>query len=111
MGRPDAADLRANTHLAILVEHVLDVFDKVKTADSSRKRKKEISQMGTLMKGSVDYIIMENRQNDLLALLEEKFGTVPEEIRERITNVEDAERLRWALRSVLRLKSIDDFQV
>ena len=69
------------------------------------------SQMGMLMKGSVDYMIMENRRNDLLALLEEKFGTVPDEMRERIANVEDAERLKWAMRNVLKLETIEQFQV
>jgi hypothetical protein len=67
--------------------------------------------MGMLMKGSVDYMIMENRRNDLLALLEEKFGTVPDEMRERIANVEDPERLKWAMRNVLKLETIEQFQV
>jgi hypothetical protein len=52
--------------------------DAVRTADSSRKRKKEVSQMGTLMKGSMAYEMAEFMRAAVLDALEVKFKSVPE---------------------------------
>jgi hypothetical protein len=83
----------------------------VRTADSSRKRKKEISQMGTLMKGSVAYEKVEFMRDGVILALEKKFKTIPDHIRKLIDEVEDAQRLKAALGSALDAETIEDFRL
>ena len=47
----------------------------------------------------------------LQGLLEEKFGTVPDAVRQRIQATTDLVRLQAAARAVLRLGSLDEFKL
>jgi len=49
--------------------------------------------------------IAEGRQDALIALLEEKFGTVEPEEQEIIKNCNDTEKLNYAIRKVIGLDS------
>ena len=48
---------------------------------------------------------------DLRALLEDRFGTLPEDVTRRIDRAEDAERLKAALIQVHRMKRLEELQV
>ena len=48
---------------------------------------------------------------DLRALLEERFGALPDDVSRRIDRAEDGERLRTALKQVLRMKALDELQL
>jgi hypothetical protein len=61
-------------------------------------------------KGKAEGRIAEAR-DVLLALLEEKFGPVPEAIRQRIQATTDLARLHTAHRGVLRLNSLEEFDL
>ncbi len=56
------------------------------------------------VEGRVEGIIS-TRQDDLLDLLRERFGVVPPEVEARVRAVTDPERLRTALRQVLKINS------
>lgn len=47
----------------------------------------------------------------LRALLEERFGTLPEVLIDRIEAATDLPRLQMAIRQVLRLEKLDDLQL
>jgi hypothetical protein len=51
------------------------------------------------------------RRDDLRALLEERFGPLPETVVQRIDAATDADRLRLAIRKVLRIESLDDLSI
>lgn len=51
------------------------------------------------------------RRDDLLALLEEKFGAVPEAVEQHIRAATDSERLKNALRQVVRIQSLDELKL
>ena len=51
------------------------------------------------------------RREDLLALLEERFGALPDGLLQRIQATTDVERLKAALRQVLHLHTAKDLQL
>jgi len=51
------------------------------------------------------------RRDDLRALLEERFGSLPQGLAERIEATDDLERLRGALRQVLHVQSPDELDL
>ena len=51
------------------------------------------------------------RREDLRALLEERFGPLPQGLAERIEATDDLERLRGALRQVLHVQSPDELDL
>jgi hypothetical protein len=53
----------------------------------------------------------EVRRTDLRDLLQERFGTVTEAVRQRIEATTDPERLRAALRQVLHINAPDELQL
>jgi hypothetical protein len=55
--------------------------------------------------------VVRARRADLRDLLQERFGTVPEAVRQRIEATTDPERLRAALRQVLHIKAPDELQL
>ncbi|MDZ7615537.1 MAG: DUF4351 domain-containing protein, partial [Patescibacteria group bacterium] len=50
----------------------------------------------------------EGRQETLLLQLERKFGSLPEEVKERVRRIQSAERLDALLVAVLDAKALDD---
>jgi hypothetical protein len=54
---------------------------------------------------------LEAGQDYLLALLENRFGSLPEELIQRIRAVQDAQQLRRAFQQALHLQSLDDLQL
>lgn len=83
----------------------------VLSAESDRKHKQELSEMSTIVKGSFVDLALQVRRDDIITILEQRFGSVPSEIREKINAVEDAEHLKACLISVLSLESIDDLKL
>ena len=53
----------------------------------------------------------EVRRSDLRDLLQERFGTVPESVRQRVEAATDPERLRAALRQVLHINAPEELQL
>jgi hypothetical protein len=51
------------------------------------------------------------RREDLRLLLEDRFGTLPEALLQRIEATEDPERLRSALLQVHKIQSPDELQL
>ena len=51
------------------------------------------------------------RQEDLLTLLQERFGTVPPDVESRIRSTTDLNRLQAALRQVLHISAPDEIQL
>ena len=51
--------------------------------------------------------LLRARREDLRALLEERFGPLPEALVERIEATEDLERLRGAVRQIMHIQSPD----
>ena len=54
---------------------------------------------------------LEVRRDDLVALLEKRFGSLPQELLERIQALSDEARLKAALQQVLDLHSLDELQL
>jgi hypothetical protein len=54
---------------------------------------------------------LEARRDDLQALLESRFGSLPEELIERIRAVQDAQRLHQAFQQALKLQSLAELQL
>jgi len=51
------------------------------------------------------------RREDLRALLEERFGPLSEALAERIEATDDMERLREAMRQVIRIQSPEELEL
>ncbi len=54
---------------------------------------------------------LRNARRSLCDVLEERFGEVPEPLKQQIECMTDAERLRAALKQSLRIKSFDELQL
>jgi hypothetical protein len=54
---------------------------------------------------------LQTRRDDLRMLLEDRFGLLPEALRQRIDNTEDMELLRAAMRQVSKIQSADELQL
>jgi hypothetical protein len=54
---------------------------------------------------------LEEARETLQGLLEEKFGTLPEAVRQRIQASTDRSRLHAAARRILHLGSLEDFEL
>jgi len=52
--------------------------------------------------------VVKGEQDAILTILEERFGSVPQAVSERVRAVGDAERLRAAIRQAIRVTSPDD---
>jgi hypothetical protein len=50
-------------------------------------------------------------RSDLRAVLEERFGSLPESLVQRIEEIEDSQRLQACIRQVLHIQSLDELQV
>jgi hypothetical protein len=50
-------------------------------------------------------------RNDLLGLLEERFGRLPRALVQRINQTDDVERLHAAVLQVLRLRKLEELQL
>jgi hypothetical protein len=51
------------------------------------------------------------RREDLRVLLEDRFGSVPKELVQRIEATDDLARLQAAIRQVSRLEKLEDLQL
>jgi hypothetical protein len=51
------------------------------------------------------------RRDDLRILLEDRFGSLPEGVLQRINQSDDGERLKTCLRLVRQMKSLDELQL
>jgi hypothetical protein len=85
-----------------------------------RQRKKEITEMAEAVKQTWEEWVLEKgmesgqlraRQETLREQLEDRFGSLPEELVQRIEATTDAERLRAALRQVLHIRSLDELDL
>jgi hypothetical protein len=54
---------------------------------------------------------LEARRDDLVALLEKRFGSLPKDLLQRIQDLSDVTRLRAALQQVLDIDSLDELQL
>jgi hypothetical protein len=54
---------------------------------------------------------LQTRRDDLRALLEERFGTVPDAVLQRIDAATDVERLKACIRQVIHISSPDELQL
>jgi predicted transposase YdaD len=54
---------------------------------------------------------LETRRDDLLALLENRFGSLPEELIQRIRALKDVQRLNRAFQQALNLQSLEDLHL
>ena len=54
---------------------------------------------------------LEARRDDLVALLEKRFGSLPQELLQRIQALTDETRLKTALRQVLDIHSLEELQL
>src|SRR5438128_1102842 len=111
-GRPEGAvepDERVRATLAGLALVFAEFVDR---ADAW----KENLEGGNVLKSKVveewrQSARVETSQESLLAFLEERFGTLPEELVQRIQAVTDLPRLKGAIRKVVHLQSLDQFQL
>jgi hypothetical protein len=54
---------------------------------------------------------LQTRRDDLRALLEERFGTVPDAVKERMEATTDVERLKACIRQVVHIRALDELQL
>jgi hypothetical protein len=55
----------------------------------------------------LEEVRLETRRDDLLAMLEDRFGPLPEEVVRRVQAATDLAKLKVALRAVPSLESLD----
>ena len=55
--------------------------------------------------------IVQGEQTALITMLEERFGTIPQQIVERIKAVDDPSRLQAAIRQAIRIATPNDLQL
>ncbi|MDB5313162.1 MAG: hypothetical protein JWO38_7364 [Gemmataceae bacterium] len=89
--------------------------DVIRTLFAGVQRMKESSTYQSILDEGRDEGlargIVAARQEDVMALLQERFGTVPPEIESRVRAATDPTRLQAALRQVLRIDSPDELQL
>ena len=73
--------------------------------EEGERRKAEGEIAGTA-KGEI-----QTRREDLRVLLEEKFGSLPDELIQRIETATDPESLKACLRQTLRIQSLDELNL
>jgi hypothetical protein len=54
---------------------------------------------------------LQSRREDLLAILEERFGTLPADLPGRIAAVRDIEDLRRAIRQAVKIQKLEELQL
>lgn len=54
---------------------------------------------------------IEASKDDVLSLLTERFGVIPEPLEQQIRSATDAERLKAALRQIVRIQTIEEFKL
>jgi hypothetical protein len=93
------------------------LFEASQTAQTDQKRKEDIEKMGKQIQGTLADLIREKSREEgkvlgyrqgLRQLLEDRFGSIPEDLIQKIEACEDAERLLAAMRQVLRVQSPEE---
>jgi hypothetical protein len=88
------------------------LFAAVADTQEDLTRREEVEQMEKKIGATLaDLVRLRTRRDVLRELLEERFGTLPEGILQRIESCEEVSRLQAAARQVLRLEKLDDFQL
>ena len=92
------------------------LFGVVRTAQDEVTGQKEIEQMekkigATLADRVREETTLQIRREDLQALLEDRFGSLPGEWLQRIATCNDAAQLQTAIRQVGRVEKLDDLQL
>jgi flagellar biosynthesis/type III secretory pathway protein FliH len=54
---------------------------------------------------------VKSRREDLLAILEERFGTLPPDLPGRLTALSDIEELRRAIRQAITIQKLEELQL
>ena len=54
---------------------------------------------------------LQTRRQDLVLLLEERFGSLPEDLQRQIEGIDDLQRLQAALRQVVHVKSLEELEL
>jgi hypothetical protein len=54
---------------------------------------------------------LQSRREDLLAILEERFGVVPVDLFSRISAISDIEQLRRAIRQAVKVQNLEELQL
>jgi hypothetical protein len=91
-------------------------------------RQHEVDAMSTRITGTIADIAMakgkaegmaegeakgqlQSRREDLLAILEERFGVVPADVSTRISAISDIEQLRRAIRQAVKVQNLEELQL
>jgi len=53
---------------------------------------------------------IERKVEDILNILEERFKSIPEGIKEKVEKIEDLKKLEYLLRESVTIKSIEEFR-
>jgi hypothetical protein len=88
------------------------LFAAVRASQEDLTRSEEIEQMEKKIGATLaDVVRLRTRREVLRELLEERFGTLPSALLQRIESCDDISRLQAAARQVLRLDKLDDLQL
>jgi hypothetical protein len=82
----------------------------------TQRRKREVETMSSALGKTWDDILQERqaesefraRREDLLVLLEEKFGVISDDLRHRVEQIADPEQLKECIRQLVRVESVDE---
>jgi len=106
---------KAAFYLALLVYHRREETEQAGLLEVIQRgmgegcRREEIEEMGkTIAQALMEEGAQRAKQEDLLVLLEEKFGPLPAGIPEQVREIEDLERLSSLLRGILTADSLAD---
>jgi hypothetical protein len=97
-------------------EEWADLSAQAETSQTNPQRRERVRAMGRTIADALREEGMEQGQllavRDVLrTLLEDRFGSIPEPIAQRINGTTDLQRLRDATRQVIRLEKIEDLRI
>ncbi len=103
------------------IQHLLDFIDWLMVLDDRREahfdatlrkyeEEKTMPTMSPMQKRFMAKGAVENRREDILDILNLRFGSVPPEVEEAIQAIEDTKTLRTLLASAVQVSTLDDFR-
>ena len=105
-------------YLVLLIFHRRDkeeqpeLISLVDETVKDRNRREEVSKMGrTAAEALMEEGALRTRREVLLELMQDKFGSIPQQIERRIQFIRDIDRLKTLTRNIIHASNIDDIDI